>query len=155
MLKIGDKLPTFSVPNQNGKVISNSNLKRFWTVLYFYPKDNTPGCTQEACDFRDANQTLKAIGCCVLGASKDSSKSHTGFISKYELPFDLLSDTTGELCEKFGVWVEKSMYGKKYFGIQRATFLINPNGEIIHVWEKVSVKNHANDVLKILQEKLP
>ena len=154
MLKLGDKLPVFSIPNQNGEAVSNSNLKGFWTVLYFYPKDNTPGCTQEACDFRDANHTLKEIGCRVLGISKDSSKSHTGFISKYALPFDLLSDGTGELCEKFGVWVEKSMYGKKYFGIQRATFLVNPVGEIAHIWEKVSVKNHANDVLKILQEKL-
>ncbi|MCX7343943.1 MAG: thioredoxin-dependent thiol peroxidase [Proteobacteria bacterium] len=154
MLKIGDTLPTFSIPNQNGEVVSSANLKGHWAVLYFYPKDNTPGCTQEACDFRDANQTLKKLGCKVLGVSKDSSQSHANFMRKYELPFDLLSDTTGELCEKFGVWVEKSMYGKKYFGIQRATFLINADGQIANVWEKVSVKNHTNDVLKVLQENL-
>lgn len=154
MLKIGDKLPTFSIPNQNGEVVNSADLKGSWTVLYFYPKDNTPGCTQEACDFRDANQALKNIGCKVLGVSKDSTQSHTNFMRKYELPFNLLSDTTGELCEKFGVWVEKSMYGKKYFGIQRATFLVNPDGQVTNVWEKVSVKNHTNDVLKTLQENL-
>ena len=154
MLKVSDKLPTFSIPNQNGEVVNSADLKGYWTVLYFYPKDNTPGCTQEACDFRDANQILKNLGCKVLGVSKDSTQSHTNFIRKYELPFDLLSDITGELCEKFGVWIEKSMYGKKYFGIQRATFLINPDGQITNVWGKVSVKNHTNDVLKVLQENL-
>lgn len=153
MLKVGNKLPDFSIPNQTGEIVNSNDLKGFWTVLYFYSKDNTPGCTQEACDFRDANHDLKKLGCRILGVSKDSSKSHSGFISKYDLSFDLLSDTSGELCEKFGVWVEKSMYGKKYFGIQRATFLINPDGEIVHVWEKINVKNHANEVLKFLQEK--
>lgn len=154
MLKIGDKIPSFTTIDQNEKVVRSTDFTGYWTVLYFYPKDNTPGCTQEACDFRDANQLLKELGCKVFGVSKDSPKSHMNFIEKHNLSFDLLSDTSGELCEKFGVWVEKSMYGKKYFGIQRTTFLINPIGEIAHVWEKVTVKNHTDDVVKILQTKL-
>ena len=154
MLQVGDSLPLFAIPNQNGSVVNSLDLQGHWAVLYFYPKDNTPGCTQEACDFRDANESLKNLGCKIFGVSKDSSQSHINFINKYELTFDLLSDATGELCQNFGVWVEKSMYGKKYFGIQRATFLINPDGDITNVWEKVSVKNHTNDVLKALQENL-
>ncbi len=154
MLKIGDTLPSFAVPNQHGVVVSSEQLKGNWVVLYFYPKDNTPGCTQESCDFRDSNGSLKKLGCTVLGVSKDSSKSHVGFISKHALPFDLLSDTDGKLCEIFGVWVEKSMYGKKYFGIERSTFLINPKGEVAHIWRKVSVKDHIADVIKILEAKV-
>jgi thioredoxin-dependent peroxiredoxin len=154
MLQVGDNLYTFAVPNQNSSMVNSSDLNGHWAVLYFYPKDNTPGCTQESCDFRDINEALKNLGCKIFGVSKDSSQSHINFIDRYKLPFDLLSDTTGELCQSFGVWVEKSMYGKKYFGIQRATFLIDPMGKVAHVWEKVSVKNHAHDVLKIFQEKL-
>jgi len=154
MINVGDTLPNFSGPNQDGKVILSEQLKGNWTVLYFYPKDNTPGCTQESCDFRDANNHLKKLGCTILGVSKDSSKSHTNFISKYTLPFDLLSDVEGKICELFGVWVEKSMYGKKYFGIERSTFLINPKGQIAHIWRKVSVKDHVNDVIKVLEANL-
>jgi peroxiredoxin Q/BCP len=142
MLQVGDKIPEFSLHNQNGDVVDSKALVGNWIVIYFYPKDNTPGCTQEACDFRDFKD------CRVFGVSKDSVKSHIGFSLKYDLPFDLLSDTEGDVCQSFGVWVEKSMYGKKYFGIQRATFLIDPSGKIVHVWEKVSVKNHASDVLE-------
>ena len=154
MLIVGDKLPDFSALNQNNQGVNSIDLIGNWVVLYFYPKDNTPGCTQEACDFRDANQTLKDLGCKVFGVSKDSPQSHNNFKNKYELPFDLLSDTTGKLCQSFGVWVENSMYGKKYFCIQRSTFLIDPLGEITNVWKKISVKNHVNDVLKALQENL-
>lgn len=154
MLKIGDTFPSFAVPNQHGNVVSSDQLKGNWVVLYFYPKDNTSGCTQESCDFRDFNNHLKKLGCTVIGVSKDSSKSHVNFISKYTLPFDLLSDTDAKLCELFGVWVEKSMYGKKYLGIERSTFLIAPNGEIAHIWRKVSVKDHVSEVVKILESKL-
>ncbi len=154
MLQVGDHIPAFSVPNQNGRIVNATDLTGHWVVFYFYPKDNTAGCTQEACDFREVNETLKRLDCQIFGISKDSAKSHTNFISKYGLPFDLLSDASGELCQSFGVWVEKSMYGKKYFGIQRATFLINPNRQITHVWENVRVKNHARDVLATLQAKL-
>lgn len=154
MLKIGDTLPNFTVPNQHGVVISSEQLKGSWTILYFYPKDNTPGCTQESCDFRDAMDQLKKIGCSVFGISKDSIKSHTNFISKYSLPFDLLSDSDGKICELFGVWVEKSMYGKKYFGIERSTFLIDPNGKIAYVWRKVSVKDHVAGVINALKASL-
>jgi peroxiredoxin Q/BCP len=154
MLKIGDTLPFFAVPNQDEVIISSDNLKGRWAVLYFYPKDNTPGCTQESCDFRDSIDSLKKLGCTVLGVSKDSSKSHISFISKYALSFDLLSDVDGKVCESFGVWVEKSMYGKKYFGIERSTFLISPNGNVAHIWRKVSVKDHVASVIKVLQAEL-
>ncbi len=154
MIKIGDKLPSFAIPNQHDVTVSSDQLKSHWAVLYFYPKDNTPGCTQESCDFRDSNSRLKKLGCTVFGISKDSSKSHTNFISKYNFPFDLLSDADGKLCDAFGVWVEKSMYGKKYFGIERSTFLINPTGEVAHIWRKVSVKGHVDDVLKVLETSL-
>ncbi len=154
MLKIGDALPSFAALNQDQAIISSEQLKGNWVVLYFYPKDNTPGCTQQACDFRDSIDRLKALGCTVFGVSKDSPKSHVNFISKYAFPFDLLSDPEGKLCELFNVWVEKSMYGKKYFGIERSTFLIAPNGNIDHIWRKVSVKGHVAEVLKILESKL-
>ena len=154
MLKIGDLIPAFAVSNQHDVIVSSDQLKGHWAVLYFYPKDNTPGCTQESCDFRDSNDRLKKLGCTVFGISKDSSKSHTNFISKYNFPFDLLSDADGKLCEAFVVWVEKSMYGKKYFGIERSTFLINPKGEIAHIWRKVSVKGHVDNVIKVLETNL-
>ncbi len=154
MLKVGDPLPSFAVPNQHDVIVSSDQLKGHWVVLYFYPKDNTPGCTQESCDFRDTYDQLKKLGCIVLGVSKDSPKSHTNFISKYILPFDLLSDGDGKICESFGVWVEKSMYGKKYFGIERSTFLIAPDGTIAHIWRKVSVKDHVADVVRTLTESL-
>jgi peroxiredoxin Q/BCP len=154
MLNVGDKIPTFSLPNQLEQVVSSDHLNGSWVVLYFYPKDNTPGCTQESCDFRDSEELLKKQGCMVLGISKDSPKSHTNFIAKYNFPFDLLSDEKSDVCEQFGVWVEKSMYGKKYFGIERSTFLIAPDGKIVHIWKKVSVKDHVNSVLKVLETEL-
>ena len=146
MINVGDTLPNFSAPNQDGKVILSEQLKGNWTVLYFYPKDNTPGCTQESCDFRDANNHLKKLGCTILGISKDSSKSHTNFISKYTLPFDLLSDVEGKICELFGVWVEKSMYGRKYMGVARTTFVIDETGTLTEIIEKVDTKNHASQI---------
>ena len=154
MLKTGDTLPSFSLPNQHDVIVSSDKLKGHWVVLYFYPKDNTPGCTQESCDFRDTYNKLKELGCAVLGISKDSPKSHTNFISKYALPFDLLSDGDGQICESFGVWIEKSMYGRKYFGIERSTFLITPDGAIAHIWRKVSVKDHVTNVIRVLTETL-
>lgn len=150
MLKTGDILPSFVIPNQDGVLISSDQLRGRWTVLFFYPKDNTSGCTQESCDFRDAYEQLKGLGCDVFGISKDSPKSHTNFITKYSLPFNLLCDGEGKVCADFGVWVEKSMYGKKYFGIERSTFLIGPECTIAHVWRKVSVKGHVEDILKVV-----
>ena len=150
MLKIGDKIPSFTTIDQNEKVVRSTDFTGYWTVLYFYPKDNTPGCTQEACDFRDANQLLKELGCKVFGVSKDSPKSHMNFIEKHNLSFDLLSDTSGELCEKFGVWVEKSMYGKKYFGIERSTFIFH-NGKLVKEYRKVKAAGHAEQVLEDLK----
>jgi len=155
MLRVGDTIPEFITTNQDGISVSSGELLGHWVVLYFYPKDNTPGCTIEACDFRDSYNTLKNLGCKLFGISKDSAKSHTNFMTRYKLPFDLLSDTSGDLCEQFGVLVEKSMFGKKYFGIQRATFLINPAGKIVYVWGKVKITHHTSDVLETLRKNLP
>lgn len=154
MIEVGDTIPNFMAPNQDDVPISSQQLLGNWVVIYFYPKDDTPGCTQESCDFRDATDRLKKLGCTIIGVSKDSVKSHTNFISKYSLPFDLLSDTDGKICDAFNVWVEKSMYGKKYFGIERSTFLVDPTGKIVHIWRKVTVKDHVTSVMRVLQEKL-
>jgi peroxiredoxin Q/BCP len=147
MLEVNDKAPDFSVPDQNGNNISLNNFKGKWIILYFYPKDMTPGCTTEACNFRDEYSVFQKKGIVVLGVSKDSVDRHKKFESKYELPFPLLSDENGTICEDFGVWQEKSMYGKKYMGIVRATFIINPEGIIAKVYPKVKVKEHVAEIL--------
>lgn len=147
-LNIGDKAIDFKVKNQNGKEISLSDFKGKKIVLYFYPKDDTPGCTAEACSLRDNYNSLIKQGYVVLGVSPDNEKKHLKFIEKYELPFDLLADTEQEIANAYGVWVEKSMYGRKYMGIARTTFIIDENGNIEEIIEKVDTKNHADQILK-------
>lgn len=147
-LKIGDVAPDFSVNDQNGNPIKLSSFHGKKVVLYFYPKDNTPGCTAEACDLRDNYEALQKAGYEVLGVSKDDEKSHTKFIAKFELPFTLLADTEFDIHEKYGTWVEKSMYGRKYMGTARVTFIINEKGIIEEVIEKVKTKAHTAQILK-------
>jgi peroxiredoxin Q/BCP len=152
MLKEGDKAPDFTTKDQNGDKVKLSDYKGKKVVLYFYPKDDTPGCTKEACSFRDADDVYKSKGIKVFGVSTDDEKSHQKFISKFQLPFDLLADTDKDIVEKYGVWGEKSMYGKKYMGTLRKTFLIDENGEIVHIFDKVNVSEHADEVLKAFGE---
>lgn len=151
-IDIGNPAPEFSLPATGGKTISLAELKGQIVVLYFYPKDDTPGCTTEACDFRDNFNTLKSQGVTVLGLSKDSISSHEKFKEKYGLNFDLLSDTDGAVINAYGSWVEKSMYGKKYMGIDRSTFLIDTNGKLQKIWRKVSVTKHVADVMNAVKE---
>jgi peroxiredoxin Q/BCP len=150
MLKQGISAPDFSLPDQNGKEHKLSDYQGQWVVLYFYPKDMTPGCTTEACTFRDEFSDYKRAKVVILGVSKDSTKRHAKFAEKYQLPFDLLSDESGEVCEKYDVWKEKSLYGKKYMGILRSTYLIDPQGKIAKVYPKVKVKEHASEILNDL-----
>jgi peroxiredoxin Q/BCP len=152
MLKEGDKAPDFTTKDQNGDKVKLSDYKGKKVVLYFYPKDDTPGCTKEACSFRDADDVYKSKGIKVFGVSTDDEKSHQKFISKFQLPFDLLADTGKEIVEKYGVWGEKSMYGKKYMGTLRKTFLIDENGKIAKIFDKVNVSEHADEVLKAFGE---
>jgi peroxiredoxin Q/BCP len=153
MLKEGDKAPAFTSKNQNGETVKLSDFKGKRLVLYFYPKDDTPGCTKEACSFRDADDVFNSKGIKVLGVSTDDEKSHQKFISKFQLPFDLLADTDKDIVESYGVWGEKSMYGKKYMGTNRKTFLIDENGKIAKIFDKVNVAEHADEVLEAFGEK--
>ncbi len=145
-LKIGDKLPQFTTSNQHGTLINSNDLADKKLVLYFYPKDDTPGCTAEACSLRDNYDRLLAHGYTIYGVSPDNAKKHQKFIEKYELPFDLLTDEDHSIAELFGTWVEKSMYGRKYMGMARVTFIFE-NGVITDVIEKVDTKNHAEQLL--------
>ena len=149
-IKQGDIAPAFSVNDQHGNQVSLSDFLGKTVVLYFYPKDATPGCTAEACDFRDNYQTLQAKGLVVLGVSTDDEKSHTKFIGKFQLPFTLLADTDKKLVEAYGVWVEKSMYGKIYMGTARKTFIINPEGKIAHIIEKVETSRASQQILDLI-----
>lgn len=149
-LKVGDKAPNFKGLTAEGP-ITLKDLKGAHAVLYFYPKDDTPGCTLEACDFRDNLPRFKKMNARILGVSKDPLKAHEKFTAKYELPFTLISDEDGSICDSFGVWVEKSMYGKKYMGIERATYLIDKAGVVRQIWRKVKVSGHAEDVLKAVK----
>lgn len=152
-LTVGQTVPDLTLPVSGGGTLSLSSLRGKTVVLYFYPKDMTSGCTTEAEAFRDLHDQFAAANAVILGVSKDSLKKHDQFIAKHSLPFRLLSDEeTGALCEAFGVWVEKSMYGRTYFGIERATFVINAEGVITHQWRKVKVAGHAATVLKAVQE---
>ena len=153
MLKEGDKAPDFTTKDQNGNAVKLSDFKGKRVVLYFYPKDDTPGCTKEACSFRDADSVYNKKDIKVFGVSTDSEKSHQKFISKYQLPFDLLADTEKEIVEKYGVWGEKSMYGKKYMGTFRKTFLVDEDGKIAKIFDKVNVSEHADEVLEAFGEK--
>ena len=147
-LKVGDKAPDFTLPSDGGGKVSLKALKGGAVVLYFYPKDDTSGCTAEACAFRDALPDFSKANAAVIGISRDSVASHDKFKTKYELPFPLASDADGKVCEAYGTWVEKSMYGRKYIGIERATFLIDGKAMIRHIWRKVKVPGHANEVLE-------
>ena len=151
MLDTGDKAPNFNLPVNGGGNLALKDLKGKTVVMYFYPKDMTPGCTTEAQDFRDRIKAFEKAGAVVVGVSKDSVKRHDNFVEKQNLPFKLISDENGTLCEDFGVWVEKNMYGRKYMGIQRATFVIDGKGVIRHVWPKVKVKGHADEVLETVK----
>lgn len=146
-LKPGDAAPELHGVDQDGKPVSLADYKGKKLVLYFYPKDDTPGCTAEACNLRDNYEVLRKAGYEILGVSVDSEKSHQKFISKYQLPFRLLADIDKKTVEAYGVWVEKSMYGKKYFGTARTTFIIDENGVIERIIEKVDTKNHADQIL--------
>ena len=148
-LEIGKSAPTFSLASDEDE-ISLADLKGKNVVLYFYQKDDTQGCTIEAQDFTKYSAEFEKLNCIILGISKDSVKSHCGFVKKYQLAFNLLSDIDGEVCDKYGVIKEKSMFGKKYFGIERSTFLINQLGKIVKIWQPVKVNGHAKDVLDSL-----
>lgn len=149
-LKKGDLAPIFSGIDQNGKPISLSNYKGKGIVLYFYPKDDTPGCTKEACSLRDGYEKLKGIGLDVIGVSPDTQTSHQKFIQKYNLPFSLIADTDKSIATLYGVYGEKKMYGKPVMGIYRTTFLINASGAIEEVIKKVDTLEHVEQILKIL-----
>ncbi len=148
-IQIGDKAPEILGTDQNGKEIKLSDFKGKKLALYFYPKDNTSGCTAEACSLRDGYDELRKAGYEVIGVSKDSAKSHQGFIEKHELPFNLIADTDTELQQAFGVWAEKSMYGRKYMGTLRTTFIINEDGIVEKVIgpKEIKTKDHANQIL--------
>ncbi|MCX7717442.1 MAG: thioredoxin-dependent thiol peroxidase [Candidatus Sumerlaeaceae bacterium] len=147
----GKAAPAFSLEASNGKTLKLADLAGKWVVLYFYPKDDTPGCTREACSFRDNYKRLEALGAVVLGVSGDDLKSHDKFIHKYDLPFLLLSDPDHAVATKYGVWKEKNMYGRKVMGIERSTFLIDPEGRIVRVWRKVKVEGHVDEILDELR----
>lgn len=148
----GQIAPDFELPSNKGGYISLSSLKGQKVILYFYPKDDTPGCTKEACSFRDVFSELTERRIIVLGISKDDINSHNRFAEKYHLPFILLSDISGETVEKYGVWVEKNNYGKKYMGIERTTFLIDEQGVVRKVWEKVNPEKHISDIIEYLEQ---
>jgi peroxiredoxin Q/BCP len=150
-LKEGSKAPAFNAKDQDGNLVSLEQYKGKKLVLYFYPKDSTPGCTAEACDFRDNYQGLVAKGIDVVGVSVDDEKSHQKFIAKYELPFTLLADTDKKIVEAYGVWGEKNMYGKKYMGVNRTTFVIDEHGTIAHIIKKVDTKNSTAQVLELMK----
>ena len=148
---IGKTAPDFTLASDGGGQVTLSELKGKKVVLYFYPKDDTPGCTKEACGFRDALPDFSALDAEIIGVSKDSPAKHDKFKAKYELPFKLVSDEEGAVCEAYGTWVEKSMYGRKYMGIDRATFLIDESGVVRGEWRKVKVPGHVDAVLEAAQ----
>ncbi|KQB97794.1 alkyl hydroperoxide reductase [Loktanella sp. 1ANDIMAR09] len=148
---IGDTAPDFSLPRDGGEIVNLSDFKGKKVVLYFYPKDDTPGCTKEAIGFTDMVEAFAAEDTIVLGVSKDSVKKHDKFVAKHDLKIALLSDEEGDVCERYGTWVEKSMYGKTYMGIERATYLIGADGKIAQVWRKVKVPGHVEAVLEAVR----
>lgn len=151
MLKEGSKAPAFKLASHHGGKVASSDLKGKWVVLYFYPRDKTPGCTTEAKDFRDAIANFEELGAIVLGVSKDTIVSHEKFAQKHELPFALLSDPEGSMLEKYGAWGEKKLYGKTSMGIIRTTVLIDPEGRVKQVFSKVRVAGHVQKVLEALR----
>lgn len=153
-LIINSKAPNFKLPNQEGEVVELNKLKKN-VILFFYPKDNTPGCTKEAISFSKFLAEFSKLNFLVFGISKDTIKKHQNFIKKSNLLVNLLSDETDKVCEDYGVWVEKSMYGKKYMGIERTTFLIDNKSKIINIWSKVKVTNHVEEVLEFTKNNFP
>ena len=150
MLAIGSPMPHFEVVDQNGNVVSSEQLLGRKTIIYFYPKDNTSGCTAEACSIRDSYDALLARGYNVIGVSKDSATSHRNFIARHSLPFTLLADTSTEMLQAFGAWGEKSLYGRKYMGALRLTFIFDENGILTHIIDKVNTKSHAEQILALI-----
>ena len=150
-IDVGDEAPDFTLPTDGAGELRLSSLRGKKVVLYFYPKDATPGCTTEAENFRDALGEFSKAETMIVGVSKDSVKRHDNFKAKYDLPFSLVSDTDGEACEAYGVWVEKKNYGRTYMGIERSTFLIDEKGNIANVWRKVRVKGHVDNVLETVR----
>ncbi len=150
-VEIGKAAPAFTMPTDGNGKVSLAALKGKPVILYFYPKDDTTGCTKQACGFRDALPDFSKIDATIIGVSKDSVASHDKFKAKYELPFTLASDTDTGVAEKYGVWVEKSMYGRKYMGLERSTFLIDGKGIVRGIWRKVKVPGHVEEVLKAVQ----
>lgn len=150
-IAIGDKAPDWSLPDQTGKPVTLKSLKGKQIVLYFYPKDDTPGCTKESCDFRDVESQIIRAGGVILGVSLDGKESHQKFVKKFGLPFPLLSDEDAAVSKAYGVYKEKNMYGKKYWGIERSTFVIDPDGKLKAVFRKVKVDGHVDEVLTALR----
>ncbi len=148
----GTKAPAFTAETDGGNKITLNDYNGKWVVLYFYPKDNTSGCTKEACSFRDNMDRITKAGAVVIGVSPDSISSHDKFKEKYNLNFHLVSDAEKEICNAYGVWVEKNMYGRKYMGVQRTTYIIDPDGFIKHIYPKVKVDGHVDDVISKLDE---
>ena len=153
-LTLGQKVPDFTLPANGGETVSLSDLSGGYVFLYFYPKDNTPGCTSEAIDFTHHLSEFEILGARVIGVSKDTVRKHDNFINKHDLQVQLLSDADSDMIERYGLWVEKKMYGKTYMGIERATLLIGPDGTLRHIWRKVKVKGHAEDVLNHLKQEV-
>jgi peroxiredoxin Q/BCP len=151
-LKTGMIAPDFTASADSDETVTLSDYQGQTVVLYFYPRDNTPGCTKQACGFRDALSGFKKLNAAVIGISKDTPAKHDKFKAKYDLTFPLVSDEDGSICDAYGTWIEKSLYGKKYMGIERSTFLIDTDGVISHIWRGVKVKNHIEDVYKTLQD---
>lgn len=149
---LNEKAPDFTLLNEKGENVSLSDYLGKKVVLYFYPKDMTPGCTTEACDFRDQHKSFSELNAMILGVSADSPELHMKFIEKYDLPFSLLVDTDHKVSEDYGVWVLKKMYGREFMGIERSTFLIDENGIVIREWRKVKVKDHIQEVLISIRE---
>lgn len=152
MSLVGKKAPDFTLNNERGEQVSLEQYKGKYVVLYFYPKDMTPGCTTQACDFRDAHEDFSSLNAVILGVSMDDANRHTKFIEKHGLPFSLLVDENHAVSEKYGVWVLKKMYGKEFMGIERSTFLIDPEGIVKKEWRKVKVKNHIEEVLETIRQ---
>ena len=151
MIKEGDRAPDFQSTATDGTTIALKDLKGKNVVLYFYPKDDTPGCTVEACAFRDSYKAIEKLNTVVLGVSPDNVKSHVKFTEKFQLPFPLLADEDKKICQDYGVWVEKSMYAKKYMGVVRTTFVINKDGKIAKIFEKVKPEGHNQEVIDFLK----
>ena len=154
-IKEGDKMPRFSLPADDDSVVTSDSLKGRKTVLYFYPKDDTTGCTKEACDFRDAFPRFGDTDARIIGVSPDSVQSHRKFKQKYDLPFQLLADEKHDLADAFGVWKEKSMYGRKFMGVERTTVIVDENGRVARIFPKVSVAGHVAEVEEALRDLRP